>query len=29
MLDLAGGGVDQLLAIQNRIIEEDLDVYES
>jgi ribonuclease PH len=29
MLDLAAGGVDRLLAIQNRIIEEDLDVYES
>jgi len=29
MLDLAAGGVDSLLAIQNRIIEEDLDVYES
>jgi ribonuclease PH len=29
MLDLAAGGVESLLAIQNRIIEEDLDVYES
>ena len=29
MLDLAAGGIDQLLAIQNRIIEEDLDVFES
>jgi len=29
MLDLAAGGVDRLLAIQNRIIAEDLDVFES
>ena len=29
MLDLAAGGVDSLLAIQSRIIEEDLDVFES
>jgi ribonuclease PH len=29
MLDLASGGVESLLAIQNRIIEEDLDVFES
>ena len=29
MLDLATGGIDQLLAIQRRVIEEDLDVFES
>ena len=29
MLDLAAGGIDRLLAIQRKVIEEDLDVYES
>jgi len=29
MLDLAAGGVERLLAIQNRVIEEGLDVFES